>query len=272
MKVIIAGCGFLGEAAAALFLKDGWDVLGLCATSESAGRLTGCGFPVLAMDIAGDPSFEDRWLRPDVLVHCASSGGGGVEGYDRVYRVGLERLLAAARPKRVIFTGSTSVYGQTDGSWVDENSGTNPPASTGKILLEAERIALSHQGVVLRFSGLYGPGRSVLLRKYRSGEAVLENGGIRWINQIHRDDAAAAVVRAATLPPGIYNATDDTPATQREVYEWIAIHLDGPLPPIGISPRQRKRGATNKRVSNSKLRATGWAPRYPSYRDALPSL
>ena len=272
MKVIIAGCGFLGEAAAALFLKDGWDVLGLCATSESAGRLKGSGFTVLAMDIAGDPSFEERWFAPDVLVHCASSGGGGVEGYDRVYRMGLERLLAAALPKRIIFTGSTSVYGQTDGSLVDETSETNPPAETGKILLEAERIALAQGGVVLRFSGLYGPGRSVLLRKYRSGDAVLEDGGLRWINQIHRDDAAAAVVKAASLPLGIYNATDDTPATQREVYEWIAEHLNGPLPPIGISPRQRKRGSTNKRVSNAKLRATGWAPRFPSYREALPSL
>lgn len=224
------------------------------------------------MDIASDPVFDDHWKSPDLMVHCASSGGGGVEAYDRVYRMGLERLIAAARPERIVFAGSTSVYGQTDGSWVDERSEAQPLAATGRVLLEAERIALDHSGVVLRFSGLYGPGRSVLLGKYLSGTAVIEAGGNRWINQIHRDDAAAAIVSGATLDPGIYNVSDDTPTSQQEVYSWIAGHCGGNLPPPGEPDRPRKRGASNKRVSNAKLRSTGWTPRYPSYRDALPSL
>jgi hypothetical protein len=86
-----------------------------------------------------DPPSE--WKHPDLLVHCASSGGGGAEAYRGVYRDGMANLLEAFAPGRGIFTGSTSVYDQQEGEWVDENSPTEPPRETGKILLEAEAIA-----------------------------------------------------------------------------------------------------------------------------------
>jgi nucleoside-diphosphate-sugar epimerase len=114
----------------------------------------------------------------------------------------------------------------------------------------------------------------VLLRKFLSGEAVLEEGGHRWINQIHRDDAAAALAHLAGpgLPAGIFNVSDNTPVSQREVYGWMAEYLHKPLPPEGPADRLRKRGWTSKRVSNRLLRSLGWSPRFPSYRDALPRL
>ena len=103
---------------------------------------------------------------------------------------------------------------------------------------------------------------------------MLEDGGHRWMNQIHRDDAAAALLRLADplLAPGIFNVTDNTPATQREIYGWLVEFLDRPLPPEGPADLNRKRGANSRRISNARLRALGWTPRYPSYRDALPQL
>jgi nucleoside-diphosphate-sugar epimerase len=270
VKVILAGCGFLGGAAADLFCGVGAGVLGLCATRAGVERLAGRAFDVVEKDITGPLEFSDEWIEPDVLVHSASSGRGGAEAYRRVYRDGLEALMEASRPRRVVFVGSTSVYGQADGSWVDEASPCEPQVETGHILLEAERLALDAGGVVLRLAGLYGPGRSVYLRRYLSGEARIE--GERWVNQIHRDDAAAVIVRAAALDPGIYNVCDDRPATQPEVYGWIAEACGGPVPPRAESPAPRKRGNTNKRVSNAALKATGWSPAHPSYRHALPSL
>jgi nucleoside-diphosphate-sugar epimerase len=113
----------------------------------------------------------------------------------------------------------------------------------------------------------------MLLRKFLDGEAVLEEGGRRYLNQIHRDDGAAALLRLAEAgySSEIYNVTDNTPSTQREVYGWIADFLKRPLPPEGTG-QQHKRGVTSKRVSNAKLRALGWEPTYPAYRDALPQL
>jgi len=273
--VVVAGCGFLGEAAAFLFSGAGSDVLGICSTGESAARLAAAPFDVQAVDITGPlGKIPDRWRHPDLLIHCASSGRGGPSAYRAVYRDGLENLLGFLQPSKVIFTGSTSVYARADGAWVDEASPAEPERETGQILLEAERLSLEAGGVVARLAGIYGPGRSVLLQKFREGSAVLEAGGSRWINQIHRDDAAAALFQLSdpAAAPGIYNVCDDTPATQREVYAWIAEFLKKPLPPEGPPDLTRKRGWTSKRVSNARLKNLGWAPRFPAYRDALSSL
>jgi nucleoside-diphosphate-sugar epimerase len=273
-KIVIAGCGFLGEAAAGFFLEAGWRVLGLCATEESAARLADRPFPVAVVDISKPIRVPAEWGRPDVVVHCASSGRGGADAYRAVYRDGLEHLRDAFSPRRLIFTGSTSVYSQVDGGWVTEDSPADPDRETGRILLEAEMIALDAGGVVARLAGIYGPGRSVLLKKFLDGSALLEAGGNRWINQIHRDDGARALLRLAQheAAAGIYNVCDDTPTTQREIYGWIADHLNRPLPPEGPADMNRKRGWTSKRISNARLRSLGWSPRYPGYRDALGEL
>jgi nucleoside-diphosphate-sugar epimerase len=273
-QIVIAGCGFLGEAAAVFFLEAGWSVLGLCATEESAARLADRPFPVAVVDISKPIRVPAGWKNPDVVVHCASSGRGGADAYRAVYRDGLEHLREAFSPRRLIFTGSTSVYSQVDGGWVTEDSPAEPDRETGQILLEAEKIALEAGGVVARLAGIYGPGRSVLLKKFLDGSALLEAGGNRWINQIHRDDGALALLRLAQreAAAGIYNVCDDTPTTQREIYGWIADQLNRPLPPEGPADLNRKRGWTSKRISNARLRSIGWSPRYPGYRDALGEL
>ena len=249
-------------------------MLGLCATAESAARLAGRPFPVAVVDISKPLTAPAGWEHPDVVVHCASSGRGGADAYRAVYRDGLEHLRDAFSPKRLIFTGSTSVYSQVDGGWVSEESPAEPDRETGRVLLEAEKIALAGGGIVARLAGIYGPGRSVLLKKFLDGSAVLEAGGNRWINQIHRDDGARALLQLAQneVAAGVYNVCDDTPTTQREIYGWIADFLNRPLPTEGPADLNRKRGWTSKRISNARLRAVGWSPRYPGYRDALPEL
>ncbi len=179
-------------------------------------------------------------------------------------------MSAAFRAERFVYTGSTSVYAQLDGSVVDETSPAEPDRETGRILRETEDVVLAAPGgIVARLAGIYGPGRSNLLRKFLADEAVIEGDGGRSLNQIHRDDAAAAVFRLAQpdTPPGIYNVADDSPLTQRELYRALASEFDRPLPPYGPEDRNRKRGWTSKRVNNDRLRTLGWRPRYPSFLD-----
>ncbi len=273
-KVVLIGCGFLGEATADLFFKEEWEVLGVCASEESASRLASKPYEVVAADISRDFTLPEAWLGADILLHCASSGRGGPEAYRAVYLEGLLNSIATVRPRRVIFTSSTSVYAQTDGGEVNETTLAEPDRETGRILREAERVSLASGGYALRLSGLYGPGRSILMRKFLSGEATLEGGGHRFINQIHRDDAASAILHliSTRAEPGLYNVSDNTPATQKEVYGWLADFFQKPLPPVGEPDLNRKRGWTNKQVSNRALRDSGWCPCYPSYREAIPSL
>jgi nucleoside-diphosphate-sugar epimerase len=274
-KLLLAGCGFLGEAAADFFSGAGWHVTALTASAESAAQFAGKPYPVLAADISSPPALaavRETHGPFDITVHCASSGRGDAEAYRHVYVDGVKALTEVFPEARLLFTSSTSVYAQTSGEWVDETSPAEPERETGRALLEAEAIVHAAGGCVLRLAGLYGPGRSVLLRKMREGSAVLERDGVRWINQIHRDDAARALLAVAQsgTPGAIYNVVDDTPATQREVYQWIADFLGCALPPPGPADLGRKRGWTSKRVSNARLRALGWAPQFPSYCAALP--
>jgi nucleoside-diphosphate-sugar epimerase len=272
-RILIAGCGFVGLAAARLFQRAGWEVIACTHSAESASALLGEPFPVLACDL-GDPRSVAATLGKfrglDAVIHCASSGRGGADQYRRVYLQGAQHLAASLAPRHLLFTSSTSVYAQIEGEWVTEESAAQPDRETGRLLLETEAFVLSQGGIATRLAGIYGPGRSVLLTRFFAGEARIEGDGQRWINQIHREDIATALLtlidRGAT---GIFNVCDDTPIAQHALYAWLAAHFQRPLPPDGPIDPNRKRGWTHKRVSNAKLRALGWNPIYPSFFKAV---
>ena len=265
----VAGCGFTGLATARLLHGRGWIVIGGTHSAESAVALAGEAFPVLACDIT-DRAALARLPAVEAVVHCASSGRGGVEQYRAVYLEGARALADVLTPQRFVFTSSTSVYAQNDGCVVTEESAAEPDRETGAVLRETEEFLLAQGGIVARLAGIYGPGRSVLLRKFFSGEAVIEGDGGRFVNQVHRDDIATALLALVQAEArGIFNVVDDEPMTQRDIYMWLAQHFQKPLPPGGPVDENRKRGVTNKRVSNAKLRALGWTPRYPSFRAAI---
>lgn len=269
-RLLVAGCGYVGLAVARLAHAAGREVAALTRSESSARALAGERFPVLACDIT-DGAAVRALGRFDAVLHCASSGHGGAEAYRPVFVEGTRHLLEGLSPARYVLTGSTSVYAQTDGSWVDEESPAEPERETGRILREAEELALAAGGVVARLAGVYGPERWALRQKFLEGRAVLEDGGGRYLNQIHRADAASALLRLLEpeVPPGIYNVADCTPVTQREFYAALAARYGKLLPPEGPADRSRKRGWTHKRVRAAKLRALGWRPLFPSFRDAL---
>ncbi len=252
-------------------------MVGVTHSEASAQALREEGIEAVAGDVA-EPAFVATLPAADVVVMTASSGRGGVDAYRRVYVEAGRRLLDTQRGARFVFAGSTSVYPQTDGSWVDETSPAEPERETGRLLREAEAQILDAGGTVLRLAGLYGPRRSVLLQNFLLGQSAIDvppdqreaapDG--RWINQLHGDDAAAALfhVVAGDLR-GIFNVADGTPLTQREIYRELARRFDRPPPPERAPDAARKRGWTHKRVGVAKLLATGWRPRYPSWWHAL---
>ena len=259
MKLLLIGHGYLGQEVVRCFREASWTVV--------AASLTG-GEDSLACDVS-DAAAVGELPEVDAIVHCAASGRGGPEAYQRVYVDGCRNLIGRYPGKLLLFTSSSSVYGQTDGSVVTEESPTEPNRETGELLLEAERLVLEANGVVARLSGIYGPGRSVILKKFLNGEAVIEEDGRRILNQIHRDDAAGAIfqlIRSKRM--GIYNVSDSTPLSQRDCYHALSELFSMPLPPSGPRDLKRKRGWTHKQVSNAKLRAAGWQPRFPSFLDA----
>src|SRR6266542_242879 len=180
-RILIAGCGYVGQAVADLFHAAGWTVEGWTHSAESAARLSANPYPVRGVDV-------------------------------------------------------------------------------------------SRRAQVAEFAGIYGPGRSALVSKFIAGTAVIDPEIDRFVNQVHRDDSASALfflLSRKVEGAQIYNVVDDQPILQSECYRWLAHKLNRPLPPIGKSKGLRKRGDSNKRVSNAKLRRLGWTPRYPTFVEAM---
>ncbi len=271
-RTLIVGAGYVGRPLAQAFRARGDEVTCWVRSPESAVELAAQG---LSATIVGSVADESAWRGSgefDVVVHCASSGGGGTAAYREVYLEGVRQINRFQEKARRIFVSSTSVYGQTDGTWVEETSPTEPAAETSLVLLRAENEATRSGAMVVRAAGIYGPGRAALFEKFRRGDAVIEGDGSRWINQVRDLDLVAALLRLAVeigTPGEIYNAADDEPVTLREFYAWCGRRLGRPSPPNGPANPERKRGLTNKRVSNRKLRATGWAPQFPTFREGL---
>ena len=272
-RILIAGCGYVGQATADLLHERGWTVEGWTASSHSARQLVRP-YVVRAVDIANSAAVSAVREKFDVVIQCASSGGGEVEAYRAIYLEGARNLLHAFPSASLLLTSSTSVYAQKDGESVDETSPANPAHARGQILRQTEEMVLSHNGMVARLGGIYGPGRSFLLRKLLAGEAMAEKEGDRFINQTHRDDVVSALFllaeRRADGGSQIYNVVDDQPIRVRDAYHWLSTRLQRPLPAETAKVvSERKRGESNKRVSNEKLRALGWELRYPTFSVAM---
>lgn len=268
-RVLIAGCGYVGEAAANQFHAHGWKVEGWTGSADSAAKLSERPYPVRAVDMTWPIAPTGEF---DVIIHCVSSRGGDDERYRQLYLNGARNLRGAFPDATIVFTSSTSVYAQTDGSMVDEKSAADPAHAKGKILRETEDLVREAGGIVLRLGGIHGPHRSALVTKFLHGEAITGDPD-RFINQVHRDDIVTALLLLALRREEhrgeVFNVVSDQPIKAAEATEWLAVRLRKPVPVPSADAAPSKRGRSNKRVSNQKLRALGWTPRYPTFEAAM---
>ena len=269
MRVLVIGCGYVGQPLATVLLAT-HDVYVLSRSAKpSAGDVRAIGG-----DITDAEALKSVLPREfDVVINTASSTKGGVEEYRSVYLEGTRNLLSHLQFQKYIWTSSTSVYAQTDGSVITEESVADPSSPTSRILRETEELVLGKgPGIVLRLAGIYGPGRGHLFQQYLRGEARIHGEGTRWLNMVHCDDAVGAIIAALDngRPGEIYNVGDNEPVTERAFFTWLAKRLKGELPPsVDEAERAgRKRGVTNKRVSNRKLREElDYEFVYPTFRE-----
>lgn len=279
--MLIVGCGYVGLPLGAELTRRGHAVWGLRRTADGAGDLVAAGITPLVGDVTQPDSLRALPGPFDWVVNTVSSSKGGADVYRAVYVEGTRNLIAwlAGSPlRKFIYTSSTSVYAQNDGKEVTEASPAEPKSDTGRLLVETESLLLTaarEQGfpaAVLRVAGIYGPERGHLFQQYLRGEARLSGDGSRLLNMIHRDDVVAAAIAALELgePGSIYNVADDEPVSQLDFFQWLAKQLDRPLPPPASAEESanRKRGVTNKRVSNRRLREElACTLKFPTFRE-----
>ena len=276
LKIAVLGCGYVGAEFARQAHAAGHDVLGVVRSEASRDKLSAEGLAAEAFDLqTGDWSVLPA--RFDAVVYAASTGGGGPEAYALAYDVGVKRALAWARAVGAhgfVFTSSTGVYRQDDGGVVDEASPVGG-APTADAILGGERAVLASgfaKARVLRFGGLYGPGRHHLVDQLRRGDNVIGGRVDHFINYLHRDDAASSILASIVGGPvgaRVYNVGDGKPVTKEALARWIAQRLGGAEPIFDASapagPRVAKGGRTqpNRIVATGLIRAElAWNPRY----------
>jgi nucleoside-diphosphate-sugar epimerase len=280
MRVLIVGCGYVGMPLGLELVRQGHQVFGLRRTDSRDHELKAAGLSPLHADITKPETLSHLPRDFDWVVICAASGGGGVEEYRRLYLEGTHNLiewLRASPPQQYVYTSSTSVYGQDDGSLVTESDPATPPTETGRVLVETENLLRveaekNFPAVILRVAGIYGPGRGFWFKQFLQDEARIEGNGERFLNMIHRDDVAGGIIAALKhgKPGQIYNAVDDEPVRQLDLFSWLAGQLNKSLPPsVAVdSTAIKKRGVTNKRVSNRRLKQElGFRLKYPTFRE-----
>jgi nucleoside-diphosphate-sugar epimerase len=278
MRCLIVGCGYVGLPLGAELVRQDHEVFGL--RRSGANELKAAGIQPLVADITKPETLAKLPQDFDWVVNCAASGGSSADDYRKLYLEGNRNLiawLADSPPEKFVYTSSTSVYGQNDGSIVKETSPAGPVAETAMVLIKAEKSLLAAvadrkvPAVILRVAGIYGPGRGHWFSQFLRGEARIEGDGSRWLNMIHRNDVVGCIIAALERGKSgeIYNAVDDEPVTQSKFFEWLAAELNRPLPPRipAEAEIQRKRGVTNKRVNNAKLRKElKYEFRFPDFR------
>lgn len=276
-SILIAGCGDVGSRLATQLLAEQWRVHGL--------RRTVSHLPQGVLGVAGDLFSEQcppDWPREplDYLVYCAAATEHDEAGYRAAYVEGLQHVLGwlkqhGQRPKRLLFVSSSSVYEQKDGEWIDESSPAEANAYSGRLMLEAEQVALD-SGVPasrVRLTGIYGPGREWLLTQVRRGYRVAVEPPL-YGNRIHADDAAGLLAcllkadHAGVVLEDCYIGVDDAPAPLAEVVGWLREYLG--VTEWAADSSVRRTGS--KRCSNARAKALGWVPRYPSYREGYAAI
>jgi len=263
--VLLVGCGDLGAAVGRRLAGRGHEVLALRRNADRVpAPLRG-----LSVDLTREtPALPD--LRARFLVVALTARPRTEEAYRATYVDGMRRALDAVAaagplPERAVLVSSTAVHPARElPPLEDETTPSHPGDGPGRMLLAAEELFGERlpAGSVLRLSGLYGGRSTRLLDMVREGRVEDPH---RWTNRIHREDAAAAIVHLLTTPEQperLYLGTDDEPAQLGDVATFLADRLDAPAPP----PADPARGH-GKRLSNARLRATGWAPTIPSYRE-----
>lgn len=265
MRLLIVGCGDLGIRVAKQMVAHGWQVLGL--------RRDVAALPDFIEPIAADLNqpLSLQGLEVDYLLYSVAADSGDEAAYRRAYVEGLREVLTqfkARPPRQMLFISSTSVYGQHDGEWVDEQSQCAPEYFTGQVMLEAETLALQSTipATVVRLAGLYDPARPWLINQIKEG-AWLEENPVHYANRIHREDAAGLVAQlfanhaqGAALAP-VYLGVDDAPVNLYEVVEWLRGQLG-----VEAKTRLMTRRSGSKRCNNALAKTTGWTLAYPNYR------
>lgn len=261
MKICIIGCGYLGKAAAQLWKAQGHEITVTTRSLERAYQLRAIADLVYVLD----ENWEDLLEKQDLVL--LSIAPDAQSNYIDTYIKSAETLVRGVKNSavsQIIYTSSTSIYGDHQGNWVDEQTSLRPPHLQAQILLQAEQIILQasqdkRKVCVFRLGEIFGPQRSIVERVSRMRHHSFAGTGAHLTNIIHLDDILSALnIALEQSLQGIYNLCNDLHIPRKELYHQIC-QAHG-WPQVTWDPSRTNPHSGNKKVSNEKLKSCGWTP------------
>lgn len=281
MRRLIIGCGYLGRRVAARWVAGGDEVFALTRSEQNAATLREQNISSIVGDVTDSATLKSL-PECDTVLHAVGFDRTASATKREVYVDGLSNVLdrMAGRCRRFVQISSTSVYGQQDGEWVDEDAPAESSTESGEICIAAERLVLDQfsgdqsqgQGTVLRLSGIYGPDRLLSRIDALKNAQPLPGPEDGWLNLIHVDDAVEVVAACAVAKSldAVYLVSDDRPIIRGEYYRLLAKLVGAPDPIFDPDAVARHSRGINKRCRNHKLREElGVQIQYPDIESGL---
>ena len=283
MRILILGCGYVGRELGRRLVDVGHTVTGVVRSESSAEAIEADGIRSIQADLT-DSEAAANFPDADVIVFAASAGRGSVKEARALYVDGLRAIVDQFKerdspPERLLFTSTTGVYGDHGGGWVDESTPIAPERPKAEVIAEAEEIVResAFDATVVRFAGLYGPGR------YRI-DSYLDTVTAGWRNSTHRDDAAGALAWFLTEDMAREETVlvnDGNPVERWAFADWLAEQCGEPEPEkltleerlAALPESASTRLASQKRCRNDRLLELGYELEYPSvYKGYEPAI
>lgn len=268
-NIAIIGCGYIGMEAAALWNKKGYHVTATTRRAERLADLAKVAQKTQILKGDDEEGLASLIAANDVII--VTIAADRADQYENAYLHTAQQFRSLAlemeTPRRLIYTSSSSVYGDHHGLWVDETAPLHASSEPGKILIQSEKTYLSLADCgwnvcILRLAEIYGPEREISRRVKHAEGYKLPGSGEQYTNMVHKTDVAAALDYALRYRlEGIYNVVDDEHPTRRELYNKIIEREN--LPPLEWDPGLFSMHSGNKRVSNHKIKSEGFVFSFP---------
>lgn len=272
-KLLVIGCGKLGQKLGLLAKKTPLDLLGF-----KRKKITSTNIRIEQQDIF-DKSFFDKVKihSPDFILYSLSADEQSEKSYRRNYVEGLKQVIKSIKYinnfQHLFFVSSTSVYGDNNDQFIDEFSETSPKNFRGTILLEAENLlnTVKFNSTILRLSGIYGSGRNYMIKLSQDAESWPKVD--RWTNRINEDDAANFIIfllnqcLQGEIPEKLYLLTDKEPVTLFRLLNWIRQNLK-----LKNKINITSDPILGKRLRSSIIPSLKFEYKYPTYKQGYKEL
>ena len=233
--ILIVGCGDIGLRVARILQTSNCEVAGLTRAAKGAERLRRVKVEPVIGDLDDAESLAELPTGGKLVFYLAPPPGGGP--VDRRMRNVCAAVGGEKVPGKVVYMSTSGVYGDCGGARVTEETPVNPQTSRAQRRVDAETTLLEWGRankvpvVILRVTGIYGPGRLPLAR-LQQGHPVLNEKESPLTNRIHADDLAAVCVAVAEKAADgeIFNVSDGQSGTMTGYFNAIADLLELPRP------------------------------------------